>query len=480
MVHSLKIKKYVETIKNTIKETVNFYALPVYNRDNLHNIPPANIQLTIDDQLFLETLLMEIRGKTISFSSWKKKQVDLTEKQLIENIQLLENKIQDQHINAQPDDKERLLGMKTELETIRDSKTQGIIIRSKARWIDKGEKPSKYFLHLESRNFTSKQIPWLATDDGRELHEIQDILEEQVTFYSKLYSEQTNVNTADSNTGDVLNSLIAPKLTDSISRDLEGEVSYTELTAFLKSTKNGKSPGLDGFTNDFFKLCWTDIGYYVLRSINAAYVEGEMSISQRRGVITCIPKGNKPKMFLKNWRPISLLSTVYKLASGCIANRVKRVLDILINEDQKGFVAGRFIGENIRLLYDIIHETKERNIPGLLLLVDFEKAFDSVSWDFINQVLQFFNFGPIRHWIQTFYNNSESCIIQNGFLSKCFKLGRGCRQGDPLSPYLFLLCADILGIMVRKNKDIQGISIDEQTHTICQYADDTQLLLDGT
>jgi hypothetical protein len=97
---------------------------------------------------------------------------------------------------------------------------------------------------------------------------------------------------------------------------------------------------------------------------------------------------------MKNWRrPISLLNTVYKLASSCIAERIKSVLPILISNDQTGFIPGRYIGENTRLIYDILHFTEEQDILGILLLIDFEKAFDSISWMFIESVLDFFNFG---------------------------------------------------------------------------------------
>ena len=96
---------------------------------------------------------------------------------------------------------------------------------------------------------------------------------------------------------------------------------------------------------------------------------------------------------MKNWRPISLLNVVYKLASSVIANRVKQTLQDIIHENQKGFIAGRFIGEHIRLIYDVLFETKQQNIPGLILSIDFEKAFDTVSWTFISKTLDYFNFG---------------------------------------------------------------------------------------
>ena len=117
----------------------------------------------------------------------------------------------------------------------------------------------------------------------------------------------------------------------------------------------------------------------------------------------------------------------------------------------------------------------------MVLSIDFEKAFDTVSWKFIKKVLKYFNFGPsIISWIDIFQNGSESCIIQNGFMSEFFNLKRVCRQGDPISPYIFILCAEILGKMIRDNDIISGIHINGKEFRLSQYADDTQLFLDGT
>ena len=172
---------------------------------------------------------------------------------------------------------------------------------------------------------------------------------------------------------------------------------------------------------------------------------------------------------------------MYRLASSVIANRIKTVLESLVHEDQKGFIPGRCIAENVRLIYDVLFETKNQELPGLLLSVDFEKAFDTVSWKCIESVLKYFNFGPsIISWIKLFQTGSESCIIQNGFISEFFYLKRGCRQGDPVSPYVFILCAEILGKMLRKNKNVKGISINRKEFLLSQYADDTQIFLDGT
>ena len=125
--------------------------------------------------------------------------------------------------------------------------------------------------------------------------------------------------------------------------------------------------------------------------------------------------------------------------------------------------------------------TENNKIPGLLLLVDFEKAFDSISWLFIEKVFDLFNFKDnIKYWIKLLYRNSSASIIQNGFLSESFKLGRGCRQGAPLSPYIFILCAEVLAILTRNSKAIKGISIRDESYLLSQYADDTTFILDGS
>ena len=156
-------------------------------------------------------------------------------------------------------------------------------------------------------------------------------------------------------------------------------------------------------------------------------------------------------------------------------------IDKIINKDQTGFLKGRYTGENTRLIYDLMNYTEQNNIPGLLLLIDFEKAFDSLSWSFVQKALKFLNFGPtICRWINTFYKHITASVIQCGHMSPSFNIGRGCHQGDPLSPYIFILCAEFLATKIRKNKRIKGIKIENTEFKISQYADDTSIFLDGS
>ena len=175
-----------------------------------------------------------------------------------------------------------------------------------------------------------------------------------------------------------------------------------------------------------------------------------------------------------------MLNIVYKIGSTCIANRMKRVLPYIINEDQSGFLKGRSLCDNIRLIYDVIDYLKTKKLPGLLLCLDFEKAFDSLDWKFMQKTLLAFGFEKdICKWVFTFYNDIKSAVSINGQISQWFNIKRGCRQGDPISPYLFILCVEILADMIRQNNNIQGIHINGTEHKISQFADDTEIILKG-
>ena len=182
-------------------------------------------------------------------------------------------------------------------------------------------------------------------------------------------------------------------------------------------------------------------------------------------------------MNLASWRSITLLNLDYKIAFKVVAKRLEKVKDFLINPDQTGFVKGRYIGQNIRLINDVLEQTKEQNIPGILLQLDFCKAFDTIEWTFIKKSLNFFNFGDsIQRWISTFYCNSESAVLNNGFCTNFFKLSRGVRQGCPLSPYLFILGVEVLACKIRQDKAIKEIEIFIKQFKLSQFADDTTLL----
>ena len=159
----------------------------------------------------------------------------------------------------------------------------------------------------------------------------------------------------------------------------EGVLTEKECFDALKNMDSDKTPGTDGLPAEFYKVFWKNISPFLIPALNFALESGHLSVTQRRGVIKLIPKKDAEPYFIKNWRPITLLNTDYKIVAKTIANRIKLVLLSLINHDQTGFLKGRFKGENIRLIDCVIQNATEKNIPGFLLFIDFEKAFDSLE-----------------------------------------------------------------------------------------------------
>lgn len=465
-----------DTYINEIKELITL-TLEKYKDGNSNETNPMTREYTICDKTLFEVLKMEIRGKTIGYSVAKKKRLNKEENDLDENIDKL-------HAAYTKDPSEinltNLANAQNSLKILREKKIDGLIARAKARWHLEGERNSKYFCQLEKKNFTEKTVQQLIKENGDVVTEQVDILREQKDFYYKLYMARESKH--DNETSQIFfpeDKTIQP-LTLEESLELEQEITVTECYNVLKNMKLNKSPGSDGFTTEFYLYFWNDLKYSLVRSFENSYKDNILPDSQKLGIITCLPKPGKSKEYMKNWRPITLLNVDYKIISGVIANRMKKYLSNIISDCQKGFVAGRYIGECTRLTSDIIFKMKKLKMEGIILLIDFEKAFDSISWSFIDKTLKYFNFGErFCKWVNLFYNNIESCVTNNGFFSERFQLGRGVRQGDPLSPYLFILAAEILTQALTNNKNIKGIKIDNSEFLISQLADDTTLYLEN-
>ena len=163
----------------------------------------------------------------------------------------------------------------------------------------------------------------------------------------------------------------------------EGLLPLKECTKSLKQFMNNKTPGSNSFTTEFYHFFWNAIGPIIMvDSFNYAFENGEMSISQKRSVILLIPKKDEDKKYLKNWRPISLLNDDYKFVTKALALQREKVLPTIISPNQTGYIKGRYIGESIRIITDM-SITIKKNVPGLAVFLDFEKAFDSIKWCYL-------------------------------------------------------------------------------------------------
>ena len=204
-----------------------------------------------------------------------------------------------------------------------------------------------------------------------------------------------------------------------------------------------------------------------------AFVNGILPICLRTGVITLLEKKGKDRLDIANWRPITLLGIDYKLLTKTLGERLKTTLPGLIHKDQNGFVPGGNIFFSAHTIRDILFYCKKENLDLILLAIDYSKAFDSVNFKFIHKTFELFNFGEnFRKWIKIIFNGGKSCISNNGNISETFDIKRSTRQGDPISPLIFILCLEILFITIRSDENIEGFRVENNELKLTSYADD--------
>ena len=202
---------------------------------------------------------------------------------------------------------------------------------------------------FEVSGFRPRAISQLKTDNDIVITTDKDILKECLSFYKNLYETKLTSEQDPS----IMEKFFPAENTIHLSQEeqnlCEGPLTEKECLTSLKQMADGKTPGTDGLPAEFYKIFWDDISGALLAALNFAYENGQLAMTQRRGIIKLIPKKEADLKILKNWRPLSLLNCDYKIAAKSIANRIQSTLPKLINNDQTGFIKGRFIGENIRL-----------------------------------------------------------------------------------------------------------------------------------
>ena len=290
-------------------------------------------------------------------------------------------------------------------------------------------------------------------------------------FYSNLYRRRSTKTEQDCL--EFLRSINTPRLVESEKQLCEGKLAVKDSWEALSAMKSNKSPGNDGITKEFYQHFLSDFRNFLVATLNYTFDKGELLVSQKQVAITLIEKKDRDKCFIKNWRPISLLDVDVKIASKALANRVKKVIPKLIAVDQTAYVKGRFIGESIRVINELIEHIKREGDEGILFSTDTEKAFDSVDHTFLFSTLEKFGSGfDFIKWIKTLPFNNQSCVMNNGYATGYFDLERGTRQRDPLSAYLFILVFEILLIQIRQDNVVTGFIVDGSGVKLTCFADD--------
>ena len=206
------------------------------------------------------------------------------------------------------------------------------------------------------------------------------------------------------------------------------------------------------------------------------YNSNNLHSSARKGILNLIPKPNKDARYVKNLRPITLLNTDYKIIEKAIANKMIPALEHIIHTDQRGFMKDRRISVNIRKMLDIIHEAKKEDLEAVVMSLDFVKCFDKCSFSILHGSLEYFEFGKyVKEWTQILYKDFSVRVQNNGNFSQEIPIEKGVHQGGCCSSIYFLVIAEILAISLRKNQDIEGITIHDIRNLLNQFADDLDI-----
>ena len=188
----------------------------------------------------------------------------------------------------------------------------------------------------------------------------------------------------------------------------------------------------------------------VINAVQNFFVKGTMVKELNSTLIVLIPKIQNPTS-VNHYRPISLCNVVYKAITKILVNKMRPILHSIISPCQLAFVPRRWIKKNQVIVKELMHSFKTRKVKGgfVAIKVDFQKAYDWINWGFLMTVLSHLGFSPtFVNWIFQCVSSVSSSILVNGGRTEAFKPSRGLCQGDPLSPYLFILCQDVLSRLI--------------------------------
>jgi hypothetical protein len=351
--------------------------------------------------------------------------------------------------------------------------------RSRANWLINGDRNTTFFQNFAKARGKRNAITKLKDENGNWKEGNEEIGAHIKEYFSSLF--QTSIPGTD----DTLLNRVRPCVSREMNESLLKPYTAEEVKAAMFSIGDYKAPGTDGLHAIFFKKFWSVVGDQVTTEVLQALNTGVIPEGWNETAIVLIPKVESPEL-VTQFRPISLCNVMYKVIAKVLAKRLKMILPEIISPTQSAFVSGRLISDNVLVAYECFHTIKkrrQRNNGIFAIKLDMNKAYDRVEWGFFKDMM--LRLGFSESWVSMIMACVTSVNYRIWFNSDetdCFSPSRGIRQGDHLSPYLFLLCSEGLSSLLEFEEvtgGIQGVRVCRSAPAISHllFADDSLILM---
>ncbi|GJR93502.1 RNA-directed DNA polymerase, eukaryota [Tanacetum coccineum] len=360
------------------------------------------------------------------------------------------------------------MNLMKQLHDIKSSDSCDFLQKAKIQWAIEGDENSKFFHGIINRKRANLAIKGVMVD-GEWVDEPSRVKDEFSSHFATRFQLPRGNRSR-------INFLFPNRLSSDQAANLEMSISTEEIRNAVWACGENKSPGPDGFTFEFFRKFWGIIGPDFCLAVKWFFDHNSFSKGCNSAFIALIPKVLDPK-FVSDYRPISLIGCLYKVVTKILAIRLSSVLDNLISEVQTAFLSNRQILDGPFIINELLSWCKHKKQQAMIFKVDFAKAYDSIRWDFLDDVLHSFGFGlKWRSWILGSLSSGRASILVNGSPTSEFQFHCGLKQGDPLAPYLFILVMESLHLSFSRVVDagiFKGLKINNST-TVSHlfYADD--------
>ena len=351
--------------------------------------------------------------------------------------------------------------------------------KSRETWLKEGDRNTGFF-HRMANDHRRRNCLNSICINGRKLEKEADIKEGLVDAFQNLLSAQGGWSPP-------LPDLNLNRIGVEEAASLEENFSEDEIWTTIRGLNNDKAPGPDGFPLAFWSFSWDFVKNEVIGFFKEFHDNARFVKNLNTTFLVLIPKKQTVDDF-KDLRPISLVGGLYKILSKVLANRIKRVMDKMISKAQSAFVEGRQILDAVLIANELVDSSLRRKKCGLVCKLDIEKAYDSISWEFLYQVLGRMGFGSRwLSWMKWCMSTTSFLVLINGSPAGFFPSSRGLRQGDPLSPYLFVIGMEVLSCLINRAVDgnyLSGSRVangrgEELAISHLLYADDTLIFCEN-